>query len=87
MIRVTGEAGGAVTQGFGNVIAGTTLVAGTAASTAGGAAYGVYELSKAVVVPTGYELGGGIVRARVGLAILQLIDPGSFRLRVYGAFT
>ncbi len=60
-LRVTGEAGGAVTQGFGNVIAGTTLAAGTAASTAGGAAYGVYELSKAVVVPTGYELGGGIV--------------------------
>jgi hypothetical protein len=46
---------------FGNVIAGTTLAGGTAVSAAGGAAYGVYELSKAVVVPTGYELGSGIV--------------------------
>ncbi len=60
-LLVAGEAGGATTQVFGNTIAGTTLVAGTAASTAGGAAYGVYELSKAVVVPAGYELGGGIV--------------------------
>jgi len=60
-LLVAGEAGGATTQVFGNTIAGTTLVGGTAVSTAGGAAYGVYELSKAVVVPTGYELGGGIV--------------------------
>ena len=58
---VVGETGGATTQVFGNTIAGTTLVGGTAVSAAGGAAYGVYELSKAVVVPTGYELGGGIV--------------------------
>lgn len=58
---VTGETAAAGTQVFGNVIAGTTLAAGTVASTAGGAAYGVYELSKAFVVPAGYELGGGIV--------------------------
>jgi hypothetical protein len=58
---VVGEAGGATTQVFGNTIAGTTLVGGTAVSAAGGAAYGVYELSKSVVVPTGYELGSGIV--------------------------
>ncbi len=58
---VTGEAGSAATQVFGNVIAGATLAGGTAVSAAGGAAYGVYELSKAVVVPTGYELGSGIV--------------------------
>lgn len=60
-LYVTGQTGAAATQVFGNVIAGTTLVGGTAVSTAGGAAYGVYELSKAVVVPTGYELGSGIV--------------------------
>jgi hypothetical protein len=60
-LYVAGEAGAVSTRAFGNVIAGTTLVAGTAASTAGGAAYGIYELSKAVVVPAGYELGGGIV--------------------------
>lgn len=58
---VTGETGAGAAQVFGNVIAVTTLAGGTAASTAGGAAYGVYELSKAVVVPAGYELGGGIV--------------------------
>jgi hypothetical protein len=61
VLFVSGEATSATTQVFGNVIAGTTLVGGTAVSTAGGAAYGVYELSKAVVVPTGYELGGGLV--------------------------
>jgi hypothetical protein len=60
-VVVTGEATSATTQVFGNVIAGATLVGGTAVSTAGGAAYGVYELSKAVVVPAGYELGGGLV--------------------------
>jgi hypothetical protein len=49
------------TKVFGNIIAGTTLVAGTAVSAAGGTAYGVYQLSKAVVVPAGYELGGGMI--------------------------
>jgi len=58
---VGGEVSSATTQVFGNVIAGTALVGGTAVSAAGGAAYGVYELSKAVVVPAGYELGGGMV--------------------------
>jgi len=58
---VGGEAGSATTQVFGNIIAGATLVGGTSASAAGGAAYGVYELSKAVVVPAGYEVGSGIV--------------------------
>lgn len=58
---VGGDASYATTQVFGNVIAGTALVGGTAVSTAGGAAYGVYELSKAVVVPAGYELGGGMI--------------------------
>lgn len=60
-VVVAGETGSAATNVFGNVIAVTTLVAGTAVSTGGGAAYGVYQLSKAVVVPAGYELGGGIV--------------------------
>ncbi len=61
MVRVVGEttAGGAYV--FGNVISGATLVGGTAASAGAGGAYGVYEVSKAVVVPSGYELGGGIV--------------------------
>ena len=58
---VGGEVSSATTQAFGNVIAGTARVGGTAVSAAGGAAYGVYELSKAVVVPAGYELGGGLI--------------------------
>ena len=58
---VTGKVGSTTTNVFGNVIAGTTLAAGTAVSAGGGAAYGVYQLSKAVVVPAGYELGSGIV--------------------------
>ncbi|MDH4164064.1 MAG: hypothetical protein OEW15_15445, partial [Nitrospirota bacterium] len=60
-VMVTGKAGSAATNVFGNVIAGTTLAAGTAVSAGGGAAYGVYQLSKAVVVPVGYEFGSGMV--------------------------
>ena len=58
---IAGEASSATAQVLGNTIAGTTLVGGTAVSAAGGTAYGVYELSKAVIVPTGYEVGSGIV--------------------------
>ncbi|HAK59870.1 MAG TPA: hypothetical protein DCO77_05735 [Nitrospiraceae bacterium] len=68
---VTGEAGSAATKVFGNVIAGTTLVSGTAISTAGGVGYGVYELSKAVVVPAGYELAGGVILSYETLAQLS----------------
>jgi hypothetical protein len=60
-VFVSGEAAAVTTKVFGNVISGATLVGGTAASVGAGAAYGVYEVSKAVVVPAGYELGGGIV--------------------------
>lgn len=60
-VRVAGETGAATTKVFGNIIAGTTAAGGTVLSAAGGGAAGAYELSKAVVVPTGYELGGGIV--------------------------
>ncbi|MGA1871498.1 MAG: hypothetical protein ACMUJM_23470 [bacterium] len=60
-IYVLGETAYASGQVFGNVIAGSGLVAGTAASVTAGSAYGVYELSKAVAVPTGYEVGGGVV--------------------------
>lgn len=71
VLFVSGETAAATTQVFGNVIAGATLVGGTAASTAGGAAYGVYELSKAVVVPAGYELGGGLVLSHETLSQLS----------------
>lgn len=56
-----GETAAATSNVFGNIIAGTTLVAGTTASVGGGTAYGVYQLSKAVMVPSGYELGAGVV--------------------------
>lgn len=61
VVLVTGAAGSATTRVFGNILSGATLVGGTAVSVAAGAASGVYELSKAVVVPAGYELGSGIV--------------------------
>lgn len=70
-VVVTGEAGSAATNIFGNVLAGTTLVAGTAVSAGGGAAYGVYQLSKAVVVPVGYEFSSGIVLSYETLAQLS----------------
>lgn len=60
-IAVAGAAGEAATQISGNVAAGTVLVGGTAASVVAGAALGTYELTKAVVVPAGYELGSGLV--------------------------
>ncbi len=58
---IAGEGGALATQAAGNLAAGTTLAVGTVASTVAGAGLGVYELSKAVVVPTGYTLGSGIV--------------------------
>lgn len=58
---VAGEASAATIQVMGNVLAGTTLAAGATASTVAGAGLGVFELTKAVVVPTGYGLGGGVV--------------------------
>ena len=58
---VGGEAISLGSKATSTVVAGTTLVTGTVASGVGGAAYGVYELSKAVVVPTGYALSSGIV--------------------------
>lgn len=60
-VKLAGETGAATTQLFGNTIAGTTLAGGAAISTVAGTAVGVYQLSKAVVVPAGYELGSGIV--------------------------
>ena len=60
-VVVSGEAVSLTSKAFGNVLAGTTLVAGTTVSVAASAAVGVYELSKAIVVPATYELGGGIV--------------------------
>ena len=60
-LRVTGEVGGATVYVFGNTLAATTVVTGAAASVGAAAAYGYYELNKAVVVPAGYGFGSGLV--------------------------
>lgn len=60
-ILVTGEAASVATKGVGYVVSGATVVAGTTASAGAGGAYGIYQLSKAVAVPAGYEFGGGMV--------------------------
>ncbi len=48
-------------RAFGNIIGGTTVAVGATTSVAAAGVVGVYELSKAVIVPTGYELAGGVV--------------------------
>ena len=60
-VLVGGEAASLTSNVFGNVLAGTTLAAGTAGSVVVATGVGIYELSKAIVVPVTYELGGGIV--------------------------
>ena len=60
-IAVAGVTGEAVTQITGNAAAGSVLIGGSTVSVVAGAALGTYELSKAVVVPIGYELGSGLV--------------------------
>jgi hypothetical protein len=60
-VYLSGETTAGGSKLFGNIIAGTTAVTGTAASAAGGTGYGVYQLSRAVAVPAGYEVGAGVV--------------------------
>ena len=60
-LRVTGEVSGATAYAMGNTLAATTVATGTAASVGAAAAYGYYELNKAVIVPAGYGFGSGLV--------------------------
>lgn len=60
-LRVSGELASAGTYVFGNTLAGTTMVAGTTASVVAGTTYGFYEVAKAVTVPVGHQLSGGLV--------------------------
>lgn len=60
-VYLSGETASVGSKLFGNVIAGTTAVTGTSVSAAGGASYGIYQLSRAVAVPAGYEAGAGVV--------------------------
>ena len=70
-VLLAGETASAGSDLFGNLIAGTTAVTGTALSAAGGASYGVYQLSRAVAVPAGYEMGAGVVLSYETLAHLS----------------
>lgn len=58
---VGGEAVSLGAQATGTALSGVTLASGTVASGAAGIGYGMYQLTKAVVVPSGYVLGSGIV--------------------------
>jgi hypothetical protein len=60
-VATVGVIGEGATDVAGYTAAGTALVGGSTASVVTGTALGTYELSKAVVVPTGYELGSGLV--------------------------
>lgn len=60
-LLVGGEVASAGTYGAGTLVAGTALVGGTAASAAVAAGYGYYQVNRAVIVPTAYELAGGMV--------------------------
>ncbi len=60
-VLVAGETAGAGAKVVGGAAGGAVLVGGTAVSVAAGAGIGAYQLSKAVVVPTGYTVGSGIV--------------------------
>ena len=56
-----GEVASATSQVATTGVSATTLAVGSTASTAAGLGLGVYELSKAVIVPTGYQLTSGVV--------------------------
>ncbi len=69
-MRVAGETGMATTHVMGNVIAGTTMVGGTAATVGAAAWQGYYQMAKAVVVPVGFQFAGGMVLSYGTLAHL-----------------
>jgi hypothetical protein len=60
-MAATGTVGEAATHVVGNTAAGVAAVGGSVVSVAAGTALGTYELGKAVVVPSGYEVGAGVV--------------------------
>ncbi|MEK6750109.1 MAG: hypothetical protein AABY83_13055 [Pseudomonadota bacterium] len=59
------------TQVAGKTAAATVAVGGSTLAVVAGGALGTYELSKAVVAPVGYELGGGLVLSYGTLAQLS----------------
>ena len=80
---------------FGNTLAATTVVTGAAASVGAAAAYGYYELNKAVVVPAGYGFGSGLVMSYGTLSHLgahtmlavSILRIWSYRSKVLGGWS
>ena len=60
-VLVAGGTGMAATYVTGNVIAGTTLLGGTAATVGAAAWQGYYQSAKAVILPAGFQFAGGMV--------------------------
>ncbi|MCP5494508.1 MAG: hypothetical protein H7A23_08110 [Leptospiraceae bacterium] len=62
-LALTAAGGGTsvLTYGSGKVAAGTAYTTGLAASAATGIGYGVYQLTKAVGIPSGVVLGSGVI--------------------------
>ncbi len=58
---IAGELGAATTKVFGTALAGSTMAVGTAVSAVAGTGKGLYQITKAVVVPSSYTLGSGVV--------------------------
>ncbi len=89
-VGVGGELASGSTKIATTALAGTTLVIGTSASVVTGASYGVYQLSKAVVVPSTYTLTSGVVLGYgslsqiVGHSILAASDASYMVLSMEG---
>ncbi|MBU1534075.1 hypothetical protein KKF84_02080, partial [Myxococcota bacterium] len=60
-VIVTGEAAAATTRAFGIVLSGAVMTSGPVIATGVASTHAVYRLAKAVVVPTTYTLGAGLV--------------------------
>ncbi len=80
---LAGLAGEGTTQVAGKTAAVTVWVGGSAVSVTAGAALGTYELAKAVVVPSGYELGAGLVLgygtvSQIGAQALLAVSDASY---------
>lgn len=70
-VLATGESVALVTKGTGTVASGTSLVGGTGLSVVKAGVTGLYQLGKAVVVPSGYALSSGVALGYGSLSQLQ----------------
>ena len=88
---IAGEAAAASANVIGSSAALATLGTGTVASTAVGAGYGVYQVSKSVVIPSSYSLSSGVVLGYASLSqiaahsLLAVSDASYLVLSMEGA--